>query len=351
MKILVYGAGPLGSLMATRLIEAGHDVYVLARGQRLSDLREHGIVLEYGTSGERSVTRANVVESLSSDDYYDLVMVVMRKNHALQILPILAANTKVPTVLFMMNNAAGQEQLVEALGEQRVMIGFPYPGGRRAGHVMHVLRADERTKWTIPIGEVSGTITQRTRQVSEVLASMRGYNVEIRQDMDAWLKCHVALLMPALCPALYACGSSVERLCRTRDAMVLAVRGIKEAFRALTKAGISITPPKLKMLLWLPEPVIVGLVRRAASSPDLRLSAEGHAIAARDEMKHLTDEFLAYVSGVGAKTPVIDYLYRYFDPEAEHIPDGSAELPMNFGAVWVVFGFALCALGFFYFIR
>ena len=44
-KILVYGAGPLGSLFAARLQEGENDVSILAWGQRLTDLREHGIVL------------------------------------------------------------------------------------------------------------------------------------------------------------------------------------------------------------------------------------------------------------------------------------------------------------------
>lgn len=38
MKMLVCGAGPLGSLFAARLHQGGHDVTLLARGQRLADL-------------------------------------------------------------------------------------------------------------------------------------------------------------------------------------------------------------------------------------------------------------------------------------------------------------------------
>ena len=40
MKVLVYGAGPLGSLFAARLCEAGHEVSLLASGHCLSDLRK-----------------------------------------------------------------------------------------------------------------------------------------------------------------------------------------------------------------------------------------------------------------------------------------------------------------------
>jgi len=45
MNILIYGAGVQGSVIAARLHAGGHDVRLLARGKRLADLREHGVVL------------------------------------------------------------------------------------------------------------------------------------------------------------------------------------------------------------------------------------------------------------------------------------------------------------------
>ena len=130
-RVLVYGAGPLGSLFAARLQRGGNDVSLLARGRRLADLREHGIMLEDFITKERTTTRVNVIDSLAPDDAYDLVLVIMRKNHALQILPILAANGRTPNVLFLMNNAAGPGELTKALGVERVLIGFPGSAGYR----------------------------------------------------------------------------------------------------------------------------------------------------------------------------------------------------------------------------
>lgn len=40
MKILFYGAGPRGSMYAVRLQESGHEVSILARGQRLAENEE-----------------------------------------------------------------------------------------------------------------------------------------------------------------------------------------------------------------------------------------------------------------------------------------------------------------------
>ena len=96
MRLLIYGAGVLGSLYAARLQAAGHPVALLARGQRLANLRAHGIVLEDARTGERTTTNVEVVEQLASEDAYDLIIVLMRKNQIDAILPALAANRHTP---------------------------------------------------------------------------------------------------------------------------------------------------------------------------------------------------------------------------------------------------------------
>jgi 2-dehydropantoate 2-reductase len=253
-KVLVCGAGPLGSLFAARLQQGGNHVSILARGPRLAELREHGVVVVDVLTEERTVTRVDVVERLAPDDAYDLVLVIMRKNHALQILPALAANRHTPNVLFLMNNAAGPGELVDALGQERVLIGFPGSAGYREGYAVHCLTGTEDDVADVPFGEVDGRITARTREVARILASAPGLGAEIRTDMDAWLKFHVALLFPSLAPALYAAGVDNYRLARTRDLVVLAVRAVREGFRVLRARGLPVTPSELKVISGCPNP-------------------------------------------------------------------------------------------------
>ena len=167
-RILVYGAGPLGSLFAARLQDGGNNVSILARGQRLVDLRAHGIVVRDVRTEQQTVTRVNVVEALAPDDAYDLVLVIMRKNHALEILPLLAASKCTPNVLFLVNSAAGPEALVEALGQSRVLIGFPGTAGYLDGHVVHCLTGTDHDKVLVPFGEVDGRVTARTIQIARI---------------------------------------------------------------------------------------------------------------------------------------------------------------------------------------
>ncbi|MGC9523452.1 MAG: ketopantoate reductase family protein [Anaerolineae bacterium] len=344
MKILVYGAGPLGSLFAAQLHAGGHDVSLLARGQRLSDIREHGVVIHNVVTDEMMRAPVHAVEALAPDDAYDLVLVIMRKNAALGILPILAANRQTPNVLFLMNNAAGPEALVEALGRDRVLIGFPASAGYRDGLVMHCLTGTPEDRAAIPFGEVDGTVTPRARWIGEVLESTPGLGAEIRTDMDAWLKYHVALVVPGLAAALYACGTDTHRLARTRDAVVLCVRAVREAFRALQALGYPVTPARFKPFARLPEPLLVPLVQKLLDHERMEVALAKHAEAVRDEMQHLTDEFLVLAEQSAVPIPTIRRLYRYFDPNAPLIPDGSRSLPLDWRGLATA-GLALGAVG------
>jgi ketopantoate reductase len=342
-KILVYGTGPLGSLFAARLQQGGNDVSILARGRRLEELRQHGIVLVDVLTDEQTVTQVRVVEALEPDDAYDLVLVIMRKNHALQILPVLGANRHTPNVLFLMNNAAGPDALVEALGRERVLVGFPGSAGYFEGHVVHCLTGTEEDKAGVPFGEVDGRITERTWDVARILESAPGFEAEIRTDMDAWLKYHVALLFPSLGPVLFAAGVDNYRLARTRDLVVLAVRAMREGFRVLGYLGLPVTPSKFRVILWLPEPILVLMVQRLLANPLMETALVKHAEAARSEVQHLQAEFLALARSTPVPTPTIDALLEYYEPGAPEVPDGSAEIPLQWGGLLLALG-ALAAL-------
>ena len=129
MKILFLGAGVLGSLYAARLTQSGQDVTLLARDTRLTDIKEHGIVLEHALSGKREVVTVPVIEHLRENDAYDLIVVLVRKNQVASVLAILKSHKATP-------NTVSASIATPAIDELRSFIPLPErsktnaPGGR-----------------------------------------------------------------------------------------------------------------------------------------------------------------------------------------------------------------------------
>jgi 2-dehydropantoate 2-reductase len=318
MKILVYGAGVLGSLYAARLQEAGQEVSIVARGQRLADIQEHGLVLVDGDSGQRTTTRVSAVEGLAPDDAYDLVLVLVRKNQLSAILPALAANRTIPTILFMGNNAAGPDEMVGAVGRERVLLGFPGAGGYRDGHTVTFKVVSGRQQPTT-LGELDGRTTTRLRQIAAAF-KLAGFPVTTSTNMEAWLKTHAAEISP-MANAIYMAGGDNYRLAGDRDGLVLLVRAIREGYRVLRALGVPVTPANHKIFNWIPEPILVALMRRLLSTRTAEIEIAGHANAARDEMKQIADEFRALARTTPVPTPAMDHLYSHIErvrpPSAE----------------------------------
>jgi 2-dehydropantoate 2-reductase len=306
MKILVYGAGVLGSLYAARLKEAGHEVALLARGRRLADLIQHGIILEDAFTRRRTRTIVDLVDALRPDDSYDLILVIVRKSQVAEVLPSLSANWNTPAVLFLVNNAAGPDELA-AVGQDRLLIGFPGAGGTREGHVVRYLLAGRRQPTSI--GEPDGRLTPRLDEIAGALRAA-GFQVAIRRDMDAWLKTHVALVSP-LANALYLAEGDIYRLAGDREALSLLVQAVREGFRVLRLLGVPVTPPGFRLLEWVPQKYLINLLQKRLATEQAELAIARHANAARDEMKQLAGEFQALVRESGLKTPAIDRLCEY----------------------------------------
>ncbi len=342
MKILVYGAGVLGSIYAARLAEAGNDVTVLARGPRLRELRQHGIVLEEHGSGRQTCAQVNVIERLEPEDGYDLTLVIVRKNQLDDVLPALAANQAIPDILFMFNNAAGPQEMIRPLGRERVLIGFPGGGGQRDGHVVRYLLSGRKGQPTT-LGELDGQETPRLLRIAAAF-EQAGLPVALCPQMDAWLKTHYALVGP-MAGAIYMTGGDGKRLARTRDALLLLVRAARESLQVLHALGIPVTPKRMRILEWLPEPLLVAWLRQGVGRESFELAAIRHAMAARDEFLHLDQEFRFLVRLSGVPTPALDALAAYIDPAVEPAPEGKSTLHQEWRGVWALLaGFTAAVL-------
>ncbi|ADH67407.1 MULTISPECIES: ketopantoate reductase family protein [Nocardiopsis] len=258
MRILVYGAGVLGSVFAARLHEAGHDVALLARGGRLAALRRHGVQLV--EEDGRAVRRVPVPVVEQPDGGYDLTAVLVRAHQADAVLESLAGLDG--DVLFLHNWAGGPEPLGAVIGHERVLLGFGTAGGTMDGDVVRYRAPGFLTRRVAtPIGEPDGRTTPRLERIVRTFRTA-GINTRIEPRMDAWLTTHAAFGVP-LGQAVHTAGGPVA-LSQDPGAVRAMLRLMRRSLTALPGPPV---PRGLAALHTLPEGLLVAALRRFLRSP------------------------------------------------------------------------------------
>jgi 2-dehydropantoate 2-reductase len=312
VKILVCGAGVIGTLYGARLHRAGHQVTVLARASRRADIQRHGLVLEDIETGARSVARVAVAGQLLAEDSYDMVLVTVRRDQLSGILPDLALNRSTPAVLFMLNNPSGSSALIEALGPQRVILGFPGAGGSLEGYVVYYRMISQQPT---TIGEPDGKKTARLQTLLQTLRACE-FRVRIDKDMDAWLASH-AFFVTSVSGAIYLAGGDCARLSRSPSLLKLMVDGVRQGFSVVRALGRPVHPLALNVLFtWLPHRFAVFYWRRYFSQNTAEFVFARHARRASAEMQMLAMECRLLLGKSGAPAPALHHLYSAIDDYA-----------------------------------
>ena len=303
-RILVYGVGPVGTILAYRLQDAGLDVTVLARGQRLDYIQRYGVMLEPSDTGRSTSRKVNVIDRLFPEDAYDLVIVAVGKNHYSRVLPYLSANIYTPNILFLGNNVEGPGEMVRLLGGDRVLLGFPFMNGTIEGRAVQYKTAE---KTSISIGELDGGASERLTWITGLLEGA-GFNVAANRNMEAWLKYHAAVILPLACAYIKA-GHDVKGLTGDREGMAGAIKAMREGFSVLKELGHPFALESLRRLEGLPMMLAVPYLRRELNKAELGYVLT-RAEAMKGELEVLDEEFSRLKRSTSIQTPFYDELRK-----------------------------------------
>ncbi|WP_030455848.1 ketopantoate reductase family protein [Herbidospora cretacea] len=289
MKILVYGAGVVGSLFAVRLHEAGHDVALLARGERLASLRRHGVQL--AEAGSTAVRRVPVPLTDRPAGGYDLTAVLVRAHQVGPVLDSLAGLDG--DVLFLHNWAAGARPLGAVIGHERVLLGSPTAAGTMDGDVVRYRAADALTRRVaMAVGEPGGRLTPRLDRIVTAFRAA-GINARATPRMDARLRTHAAFAVP-LGQAARAAGGPAA-LAGDTDAVRGMLRLMRRNLAALPSPPV---PRAFEAVRTLPEGLLVAVLRRFLRSPTAVHSGLSNTAPAEGaELERLAEQLRAAARG------------------------------------------------------
>ena len=241
MKVLVYGSGVIGSYLAHVLCSAGNDVTVLARGRWREQLETHGLRIRHHLQRSQTLDHPKVIGDISEGGSYDVVFAVMPYNKIGAILEPLAA-VRAPLVVLVGNNMnpAAMEKFIlgGTVCEKQVLFGFQVTAGKRDME-KGLLVCERLGAGNMDLGGLHRLPDEATRSKLNEAFAGTGYRLNWQPDMEAYLVCHLAAILPIGYLA-YACdGDMRSSTGAQRRLMRLASR---EAYAMLKTRGIPILP-------------------------------------------------------------------------------------------------------------
>ncbi|MAG36666.1 MAG: hypothetical protein CL878_10565 [Dehalococcoidia bacterium] len=313
MRILVVGAGGLGTLYGAFLTLAGAEVAILVKPGHLDQLHAQGsrLMVEGVRTADAEATPVTSGEQVGAVDW--LLLTVKSKDTGAALAA--AAGCKPGAAISLQNGIVKDRWLRDAFGPEAVVgasttFGATYLG---VGHARFTFPA---TTW---LGEIGGGTSARVNDFADLLTSAKlaGQAVEDIEAIEWWKLCY---LLP---------GAMIAALARTDYGTMFSHPLLAERFLRLTQelivvaraGGVAVADPPEA-----PLPVVAladgsrgdaltglqhhGERYRAAGQrvvPSLAQDALAHR---RTEIEYLAGEVLRRADEQGIDVPVMDTCYR-----------------------------------------
>jgi 2-dehydropantoate 2-reductase len=237
-KVLVFGAGVIGAYLAHVLIEAGNEVTVLAREERARMLNSNGLVIYHHLQRKTTGDRVEAVTDVQGHSF-DAAFVAMPYHKLKAALPLICTiHTKL--LVLVGNDLTPAEIRKEirknAVDIKKILFGFQVSGGKKEeeSYVCERLGAG----W-MDIGQLHGETDRRLKKWVENLFSGTKYKINWQTDMENYLICHPAAILP-IGYLSYICGGDLRKSTRRQRKDMFDAS--HEAYEFLRAEGITIYP-------------------------------------------------------------------------------------------------------------
>ncbi|WP_169193813.1 2-dehydropantoate 2-reductase [Devosia sp. MC1541] len=184
-SILVVGAGAIGAIAGVHLIEQGHTVDLVdANAAHVAAVRANGLRL----SGVRDVSvPANIILPEDVSGTYDIILLAVKAPHTASTLDMVKRVLAADGCVVSLQNGLEEYRIADAVGADRTIGGYLTFGGFfvEPGHIKN------GGSGSFKIGEVDGQITDRIKELGELLAPV--HKVDITDNIFGYLWAKMAL--------------------------------------------------------------------------------------------------------------------------------------------------------------
>ena len=310
MKILVYGAGIVGSTYAWQLSEAGHDVSILVKKGKKQLIEKDGIYINCtdfrGNKKQviQTTFRPVVIEDLSPQNNYEFIFVSVNNAQLKQVLPALSEGAGKANILFFQNNWDDFDEIKKYLTPEQYLFGFPFivGGGRNEQGISSVISGMKQANTLL--GESNGENTERVIKIAGVLNDANLKPV-ISKQIIPWLISHYAVAA-GLSAGVMKAGGSMKNFTNNTVLIKEAITSIREGFEVCQKRGINPKKEKSNAIYYLPFFISIPIIKKVFSNEVLSLMFEGHVRHAPDEMKKMVHDILENGKEYNISLPILE---------------------------------------------
>ena len=279
MRLLIYGAGVIGSLYAVLLKKAGFDVSVYARGRRLAVLKSRGLL--YYENNKLRKSKVKVLKELKRDDKYDFIFLTVRENQLYAALEELKYNNS--DIVTMVNSIDDYRNWEGICGKGRIIPAFPGAGGSIRNDILDAALTPSFVQPTT-FGKISKEKTVRINKLAGILKKAK-IPYKIVDDMHLWQICHLAMVVP-IADAYYA-AKYPQRAGYEHKLMLKTAKRLKRNSNFIKLWHGRVLPRKLNIFLYAPTWLLATVTAFIFRSSFAYKFMYQHSMKAKDEMKNL----------------------------------------------------------------
>ncbi|WP_123053821.1 2-dehydropantoate 2-reductase N-terminal domain-containing protein [Clostridium sp. JN-1] len=301
MRILVYGAGVLGCNLAHLLYKSKKNVTLLARGSWYEEIKQNGLTIRHKFKIKNTNDKICVINSLTDQDFYDVIFVALKYTQLGSIIPILNKNSS-RNIVFIGNNTNAKEYL-DLLKEKNVFFGFFSAAGQRTNKYVDSFYLNEMT-----IGRIDNS-HESDEWIKSIFQGTK-MRLTIENKMDDWLKSHAALILPFVYAAYYT-GYNYRKIKRNKMVLYKIIDSVREYYDVLKELGYEVLPKSDYEFVTSKKIKCYMFLKLCCYTSLGDLCVCDHAKNGKNEMIKLNDEFRELLANAMVRTPNADVLEKY----------------------------------------
>ena len=239
-KLAIFGAGAIGSVLGAYLARAGRDITLIDMwGAHVDAMAQHGLTV---TAPDEEFTvkvkAVHLAEVCGLREPFDAVLLAVKSYDSAWAARCIAPHLKAAGVLVSAQNGVNEEILAPVLGYTRI-IGCVVTLGAGLYEPGHVTRTSASTRPSLTLGEPSGLVTSRLRDLVTALAPVGPTRATANLWGERWAKLIVNSMAN---PIAGITGLGSAELRANPEAFPIIVRIACEALTVAEALGVQVEP-------------------------------------------------------------------------------------------------------------